>query len=144
VMNAEQLPTGDENPSPPSSGPKSPFRLWLERIGIALVAAISLLAPLLIGLLFYLALTDGLVINAGDPLHEARLWMVQERKGATGLGLTIASPQASNRDDIACAHTSVTFLKWDGSIRLESEAGYCRCYETRAGQLRDAEQIACQ
>lgn len=143
-MNAEQLSTENEIPSSPPSKPPSPTRLWLERAGIALVAMISILIPLLIGLLYYLAVTDGLVINAGNPLRETRLWMVRERKGATGLGLTMTSPQTSRVAGATCAHTSVTFLKWDGSLRLESEAGYCRCYETRDGQLADTEQATCQ
>ncbi len=143
-MNAEQLSTEDEIPSPPPPKPSSPTRMWLERFGIALVATISILIPLVIGLLYYLAVTDGLVINAGNPLRETRLWMVRERKGATGLGLTMTSPQASSVASATCAHTSVTFLRWDGSLRIEPEAGYCRCYETTAGQLIDTDQATCQ
>jgi hypothetical protein len=143
-MNAEQLSTEDEIPSPPPSKHPSPTRLWLERFCIALVATISILVPLVIGLLYYLAVTDGLVINAGNPLRETRLWMVRERKGATGLGLTISSPQTSNAASATCAHTSVTFLKWDGALRIESDAGYCRCYETKDGQLMDTDQATCQ
>ena len=137
---------------PPTPGvtqkPISSVRLWLERIGIALVAVVSLLIPIVIGLLFYLAVTDGLAINSGDPLHEMRLWMVQERKGATGLGLTITSPRASSAansaGDAVCAHTSVTFLKWDRSLRLENEAGYCLCYENRDNKLVETDKATCQ
>jgi hypothetical protein len=119
---------------PPSGAhSRGPLRLWLERIGVGLIAAISLLLPVLVGLLFYLAVTDGLVINANDPLHEARLWMVQERRGATGIGLTVSSPAQSN-GSTQCAYTRVAFLKWERGLRLERNADYCRCYETRAGQ----------
>jgi hypothetical protein len=143
-MNAEQQSLDDDISSPPSPRPISPVRQWLERIGIGLIAIISLLIPLVIGLLYYLALTDGIVINANDPLHETRLWMVHERKGATGLGLTITSPQSSSSAQATCAHTAVTFLKWDGALRIESEAGYCRCYAAQNGQWIEAPNGTCQ
>ena len=144
-MNGEQLTTQENSPSLDApQKTNSPFHLAFERIGIALIAIISLLIPLIIGLLFYLAVTDGLVINDGDPLHEVRLWMVQERKGATGLGLTITSPRSSSASDTVCAHTSVTFLRWDRSLRIENEDGYCRCYANRNGQFTDASSATCR
>jgi len=143
-MESEQWPT-DEAPPVPAKSPNdtSRTRLWLKRAGIGLVAVVSILIPLLIGLMYYLAVTDGLVINSGDPLHEVRLWMVQERKGATGLGLTVTQPVGSSRSDAVCAHTSVTFLRWDRSLSLQPEAGYCRCYIRRNGQLTDTDHAAC-
>ena len=127
---------------PATTSPPTPLRLWLERIGIGLVAVFSLATPLLFGLLFYLAVTDGLVINANDPLHEIRLWMVQERRGATGLGLTIATPREGPAG-AQCANTSDTFLKWDGRLRVERGNDYCRCYENRGGQLVELTRITC-
>ena len=121
----------------------APLRLWLERIGIGLIAVISLMVPLLVGLLFYLAVTDGLVINANDPFHEIRLWMVQERRGATGLGLTITTPRGS-AGAAQCAFTSATFLKWDGGLRVERASDYCRCYVNKGGQLVERAGDACQ
>ena len=136
----------DEDQPLPSASPTSPspVRLWLERIGIGMVATVSLLVPLIIGLLFYLALTDGLVINANDPLREIRLWMVQERRGATGLGLTITSPSASQDATLQCARTDVTFLKWDRGLSIESDADYCRCFERKDGRLVDIATATCR
>jgi hypothetical protein len=88
--------------------------------------------------------TDGLVINAGDRLHESRLWMVHERKGVTGLGLTLTSPQSSSDASAACAYTSVTFVRWDGPLRIESASGYCQCYQVNNGLLTDAGRATCQ
>jgi hypothetical protein len=143
-MSVEQRSSAEGEPAPPTASLPSPIQLWLERIGIGLVAAISLLVPLVIGLLFYLAVTDGLVISADDPLHEVRLWMVQERRGATGLGLTITSPIASKDAAVQCARTDVTFLKWDGSLRVERDADYCRCYERKDGQLVETGTATCR
>lgn len=130
-------------PLPAAAKPSSPFRVWMERALVGLLAVIALGIPFVIGLLFYLALTDGIVINANDPLHETRLWMVQERVGATGIGLTIASPTSSAKD-LVCASTSVMFLKWDRRIRIESDASYCRCYSVENRQLVENQSAACQ
>ncbi len=67
-------------------------RLWAERIGIGLFVAAALMAPLLVGLAYYLVLSDGLTLNGDDPLREARLWIIQERRGFTGLALSVAAP----------------------------------------------------
>jgi hypothetical protein len=127
-------------PAPPSRP-----RLFLERAAIVAVAVVVLLIPLAIGLLYYLAGSDGIVVNGGDLLHEARLWMVQERKGATGLGLTYSAPTLSDPPNPAtqCAHTYVTFLKWDRNLRIERDADYCRCYELRDGQLVESAAATC-
>jgi hypothetical protein len=139
----------EELDTPPAAkASPSPARLWLERAAIGLIAAISLLVPLVIGLLYYLAVTDGLVINANDPLHEVRLWMVQERRGATGLGLTVTTPfnnqETAKNPAIQCANTDVTFLKWDRRLRIERDANYCRCFERHGDQLVDTSAVTCQ
>ena len=115
---------------------RTPVRIWLERIAIGLVAVISLIIPLVIGLLFYLALTDSIVINTGDPVHEMRLWMIRETRGATGLGLSISTP-TNSKADTQCAQTHVTFLKWDRSMRIETADVFCRCYTRQGNQYID-------
>jgi hypothetical protein len=123
--------------------PLSPRRLVLERLGIGIVAFIALALPIMIGLMFYLAVSDGIDINGGDPLHGARLWMVQERRGATGLGLTITSP-SDKKGTLQCAYTNVIFLKWNQSLSLETNAGYCRCYEQTGSEWTESPSGTCQ
>jgi hypothetical protein len=122
-------------PPPVAAAPPraiSPARLWVERLIIVGVAGAALLAPLALGFAFFLATGDGLRINAGDPLREARLWMIQEKRGATGLALSISQP-AAGPPGTACARARVHFLKWDAGLRREPDAVYCQCYERRAG-----------
>ncbi|MCL4505460.1 MAG: hypothetical protein M1434_08270 [Chloroflexi bacterium] len=133
----------DEPASPQINTPRSGSRLLIERIAIGIVAALSLLIPLVFGLLFYLAVSDGIVVNADDPMHMVRLWMVMENPGATGLGLTVAAPAQSD-NGAPCAYTSVTFLKWDKRLRLETNASYCTCYERKNNQLVENESGACR
>jgi hypothetical protein len=121
----------------------SPLRLGLERLVIGIVAFIALALPIMIGLMFYLAVSDGIEINGGDPIHGARLWMVHERRGATGLGLTITSPSAKKGSQ-QCAYTNVIFLKWNQSLSLETNASYCRCYEQTGSQWTEAPSGTCQ
>lgn len=64
----------------------SRVRLWLERIGVGVVAFLSLTAPFVFGFVHYLGVTDGLEINVGDPLRESRVWMIHERRGPVGIG----------------------------------------------------------
>ena len=120
---------------------RASFRIWLERISIGLVAIVSLLVPLIIGLLFYLALTDGIVVNDGDPAHEVRLWMIRESRGATGVGFSISTP-AHSVPDYQCAQTRVSFLKWDRTIRIETADAYCTCYLPQGNQYKEVD-IAC-
>ena len=127
---------------PPASGapprattlPATGTRLWAERIGIGLLVSAALMVPLLAGLAYYLILNDGLLLNGNDPLREARLWMIQERRGFTGLALSIASPATQTEGEARCARTQVTFIKWEGSIRLEPQATYCQCFVRENGQ----------
>jgi hypothetical protein len=116
---------------------QSSAQVWIERFVIGVVALFSLLVPLVIGVLFYLALQDSIAINADDPVQQARLWMVRERRGATGLGLSITAAAAAPAGQI-CARTHVTFLKWDGALRIEPDVAYCRCYTRQAGVLVEA------
>jgi hypothetical protein len=107
-------------------------RLWTERLIIVGVAGAALLAPLALGFAFFLATSDGLRVNAGDPQREARLWMIQESRGATGLAVSINQP-AAGPPGTACARARVHFLKWDAGLRREPDADYCQCYERRSG-----------
>ncbi len=127
----------------PETAPHSQTRLIAERIAIGGVAVLSLLIPLVIGLLFYLAVNDEIVVNADDPLRTARLWMVMEKAGATGLGLSIAAP-AQAAGSVQCAFTTVIFLKWDKPLRLETNASYCTCYERRNNQLIQTNNAVCR
>ena len=143
-MSIEQWQDETDTPtSPPASAPRSRSRLVVERVAIGLVAALSLLIPIIFGLLFYLAVSDGIVVNADDPMHMARLWMVIEKPGATGLGLTVASP-TQGKPDALCAYTSVVFLKWDKRLRIETNASYCTCYERQNNQWVQNETATCK
>jgi hypothetical protein len=134
---------GEAAPPAEHAKPPTTFRVWLERISLGLLTVFAIGVPLVIGLMFYLALTDGIVVNANDPLQETRIWMVRERTGATGIGLTMASP-TSGTNGLMCARTKVLFLKWDRRIRIESDASYCRCYSVVNGQLVENQSAACQ
>ncbi len=143
-MNNDHWPTGS-SPAVPTLTISAPshFKTWVERTAIAIVSAVAILVPLTIGLLLYLAITDGIVINADDPLHEKRMWLIHERTGATGIGLTLSTPRTGNATT-QCAMTSVIFLQWDKRLRIESDASYCRCYEIQNGLPAESSAISCQ
>lgn len=124
----------------------SAARVWLERIGLGIVTVIALSAPFLFGLFYYVAVVEeGLAIGDGDPLREARVWMVRERRDLTGLGVQTTSSAASADPSQPgqCARTSIIFIKWDGGLRMEQPVSYCKCYQRRAGGWAEA-SVACK
>ncbi len=129
-------PSGNAPASDVVTQPEHGLRRWAALAGIAAVTVLALGLPLLFGLAFYLFLSEEIVINAGDPIHEARVWTIRERRSLTGLAWSISSPESSperptNGDAdgaVQCARMRVRYLKWDGGLRFEPDSEYCRCY----------------
>lgn len=122
----------------------SKTRLWLERMGVAIIAILSLTAPFAFGFVYYLGVTDGIDINAGDPLRESRIWMIRERRGPTGIGWLLTAPVDSPQPGLQCARSQLTVFNWRGSLSLDTSARYCRCYEAdKRGQLTES-ALTCQ
>lgn len=144
-----QLKMGDYT-SPPLAtevvelGIMSKTRLWLERIGIGIVVFLSLSAPFVFGLVYYLGVTDGIEINIGDPLRESRIWMIRERRGPTGIGWQYTAPVSDARPGLQCARSQLTVLNWRGGLSLDTNAVYCKCFEqNNTGALRES-PFTCQ
>ena len=140
-FSADETPVQPQpTPPVPAARPESAARKWAARIGIGALTAVALGVPVLFGLVFYLALSDGITINGGDPIHEARLWMIRERRGLTGLAWSVATPNRAAVADpgdaanIQCARTRVRYLKWDAGLRFEPDSDYCQCFEVQAGE----------
>jgi hypothetical protein len=122
----------------------SKTRLWLERIGIGIIAFLSLSAPFVFGFVYYLGVTDGVEISVGDPLHESRIWMIRERRGPTGIGWLHTAPVSNPQSGLQCARSQLIVLKWGGGPLLDTSAHYCKCYETTdQGRLKES-AISCQ
>ncbi len=145
-MNDDPFSFATETPERPSENapvreavaqPRRGLQRWAERAGIAVVTALALGLPLLFGLAFYLFLSEEIVINAGDPIREARVWTIRERRSLTGLAWSIAMPERPANDDsgeaVQCARIRVRYLKWDDGLRFEPDSEYCRCYQRRDG-----------
>ncbi|MGQ9904790.1 MAG: hypothetical protein ACUVRU_10830 [Anaerolineae bacterium] len=115
--------------------PESKLRRSAGLIGTAAVTVLALGLPLIFGLTFYLFLSEEIVVNAGDPIREARLWTIRERQSVTGLAWSIAMPERPANDDsgeaVQCARMRVRYLKWDGGLRFEPDSDYCQCYQRR-------------
>ncbi len=128
----------EEAPKPDATTqPEPKLRRWAARAGIAAVTILALGLPLLFGLAFYLFLSEEIVINAGDPIREARVWTIRERRSLTGLAWSISTPERPATGDatgtIQCARMRVRYLKWDDGLRFEPDSEYCRCYQRREG-----------
>ena len=91
-------------------------RLWLERLGLAAVTVIALGTPIGLGLFGYLALTDGIDWNTGDPAREGRVWMLRDKRKLVGLGLLTHRPEPAQP---GCATAFYTGLLWSPSIQIE-------------------------
>jgi hypothetical protein len=122
----------------------SKTRLWLERIGIGFIAVLSLSAPFVFGFVYYLGVTDGIEINAGDPLRESRVWMIRERRGPTGIGWQYTAPVGSPRPGVQCARTQLTVFSWSGGLSLDASANSCRCFDAVAGGALSESNTPCQ
>lgn len=112
-------------------------RLWLERLGIALITVIALGSPLLMGFVGYLAISDGIDWGSGDPLREGRVFMLREPRGMTGLGLVRKSSATDASGALSCARTHYTELRWTPALALDGNANSCTCYALQEGRLRD-------
>jgi hypothetical protein len=114
---------------------KSKSRLWLERLGIVLVAVVALGTPFVFGFVFYLAVRPaGVFFNEDDPLRVTHIWMQRERGGASGIGLQTTSTSAG-AGGLQCARTRITFLRWRPALEIELGGGSCTCYQTQNGKL---------
>lgn len=122
----------------------SKLRLWLERIGVGVIAFLSLSAPFVFGFVYYLGVTDGIDINAGDPLRESRIWMIHERRGPAGIGWLYTAPTDSPQPGVQCARSQLIVLSWSGGPLLDASAKYCRCYEPAAGNRLKESVVACR
>ena len=124
----------------PSAITMHKFRLPLERLGLLLITIIALGAPLALGFFSYLALNDGIDLNASDSLHASRIWLVRENRRFTALAISTRSGAAATDDapDLQCARTYFTALHWSPKISLERVAGACTCYTRVDDTLREA------
>ena len=120
----------------------SQTRLWLERLGVALITVVALGAPFVFGFVYYLGVTDGIDINQDDPLRESRIWMQKERRGPTGIGWLRTTPTNSPQPGVQCALSQLTVLNWTNGLSLDASASYCKCYEPGANGLRES-KITC-
>jgi hypothetical protein len=118
-------------------------RLWLERLGIGLVTFLALSAPFVFGFVYYLSLSDGIEINADDPLRASRIWMIYNDNGPSGIGWLRTAPTNSPRADVQCAHSQLIVLNWGGGPLLDTQAQYCRCFERTADNRLKESSVAC-
>ncbi|MCS7088639.1 MAG: hypothetical protein NZL91_08090 [Thermoflexales bacterium] len=117
----------------------SRLRLWLERVGVGVIAFLSLSAPFVFGFVYYLGVTDGLEINAGDPLRESRVWMIHERSGPAGIGWLYTRPVEAPQEGVQCALSQLILFEWRAGLSLRTDAEYCRCFTPDAnGRLRES------
>ena len=122
----------------------SKTRLWLERLGVALITVVALTAPFVCGFIYFLGVTDGLEINSGEPLREARVWMIRERGNITGIGWFRNTPAGSSQPGVQCARGQLTVLNIRGGLSIDNSVNYCKCYEDNGrGGLKES-QVACQ
>jgi hypothetical protein len=113
----------------------SKTRLWLERLGVALITVIAIGTPIALGLFSYLALTDGIDWGAGDPLHQGRLWMLRERRDMVGLGLMYQTDNSAPQPGLICSRTNYSALIWSPALTTERNSSTCQCYVSANGQL---------
>jgi hypothetical protein len=122
----------------------SKTRLWLERLGVVLITVVALGAPFVFGFVYFLGVTDGLEINAGEPLREARVWMIWEKGRATGIGWFRNTPAGSSQAGVQCARGQLTVLNWRGRLSIDDSVNYCKCYEEDGrGGLKES-AVVCQ
>ena len=105
---------------------KSKTKLWLERLGVALITVFALGAPFVVGFVGYLGLKpEGIFINEGDPQRETHIWIERERKGL--VGIYVQRPlQKFGVDGKACSYTNLSGLRWKPSWAWVSEDGACQ------------------
>lgn len=147
ATNAPERPPEATPGATVTTRPESRLRQWVARAGIIVITILALGLPLLFGLAFYLFLSEEIVINAGDPIREARIWTIREGRSLTGLAWSLSSPErpatGETTESIQCARMRVRYLKWDDSLRFEPDSEYCRCYERRGNGWTNA-PVACR
>ncbi|MCS7059806.1 MAG: hypothetical protein RMN25_01450 [Anaerolineae bacterium] len=118
------------------SASESPARKWAARAGIGCVTVLALGLPLVFGLVFYLLLSEEIVLNAGDPFRETRLWVIREGRSRSGLAWSVSSPidNATEAARAQCVRTQVRYLKWNDGLYFEPDSVYCRCYVRQDGR----------
>jgi hypothetical protein len=127
----------------------SSFRRFLDGLGLALITLFALGGPLAIGFFAFLALGDGLELNSSNPLRAGRIWLLRENRRFTALAISSIAPAAPQPtsddampDNIQCARTYFTALRWSPALSLERTAGTCTCYSYVDDALRDS-RIPC-
>ncbi|MCS6773813.1 MAG: hypothetical protein RMM31_10725 [Anaerolineae bacterium] len=110
--------------------------LW---IGTGIIAFLSLSAPFAFGFVYYLGVSDGLEINAGDPLRQSRVWMIREFEGPSGIGWMRTAPVAAPQSGVQCAQTELIVFNWRGGLSIERQVAPCKCYTPSAnGKLKES------
>ncbi len=111
------------------------MRLWVERVMIGVLSFAAIATPLIMGLLTFLAFSDGITMGAGDPTREARLWMVKDNRnfGVAYTTPVVDSPGAASPAN-TCVRNNFYFLRLRGGLRIEHTADYCTCYVLQAGK----------
>jgi hypothetical protein len=115
-------------------------KLWLERAGLALITVLAIGIPLMLILYTVLSLGDGIEIASGDPLREARLWMMRERRASVGIGLLTHATESAPAPGLQCARTYYRAVLWRPSLSIEGNSDACVCYELIDGKLKEAKQ----
>ena len=104
---------------------KSKTKLWLERLGVAMITVVALGAPFVLGFVGYIGLRpEGIFFNEGDPQRETHVWMERERQGPVGIYWQRAL-QKAGADGKPCTYANLTSLRWRPKLQLESNDGGC-------------------
>jgi hypothetical protein len=101
----------------------NPKRERAANAGVGCIAVLALGLPLLLGLLAYLAVTDGIGWNEGDPLREGRVWMIKENRNFTGLGLQWHTDGSIGAKP--CARSHYLALKWSPGPAIDRSTREC-------------------
>ncbi len=104
--------------------PKDPKRERAANAGVGCIAVLALGLPLLLGLLGWLAVSDGIGWNEGDAQREGRLWMVKESRSFTGLALQMHT-NSTLADGTQCARSHYLALKWSPRLALDQSTSEC-------------------
>jgi hypothetical protein len=105
---------------------KGKAKLWLERLGVALITVVALGAPFVFGFLGYLGLKpEGVVINEGDPQREMHIWIERERRGLIGFFVQ-RTLQKPGEDGKTCTYTHLIELRWRPEWSFASNDGPCQ------------------
>jgi hypothetical protein len=105
---------------------KSKARVWLERLGVAMITVVALGAPFMVGFVGYIGLKpEGVFINEGDPQRETHIWMERERSGPVGIYVQ-RTLQKTGADGKLCTYTNLSELRWSPGWAWASNDGACQ------------------